>query len=116
MGQDRIVDNDATQGNTDVLSFGAGVASNQLWFRHTGNDLEVSIIDTADRATVQNWYLGNAYHVEQIKTNDGKVLLDTQVENLVQAMAAFAPPAMGQTSLTASQQTTLAPVLVANWH
>jgi hypothetical protein len=31
-------------------------------------------------------------------------------------MAAFAPPAMGQTSLTAAQQTALAPVLAANWH
>jgi len=116
MGQDRIVDNDATQGNTDVLSFGAGVASNQLWFRHTGNDLEVSIIGTADKATVQNWYGGTANHVEQIRASDGKVLLDTQVEALVQAMAAFAPPAAGQASLSAAQQTALAPVLAANWH
>jgi Ca2+-binding RTX toxin-like protein len=74
------------------------------------------IIGTADKATVQNWYLGNAYHVEQIKSGDGKLLQDTQVDKLVQAMAAFAPPAMGQTSLTAAQQTALAPVLAANWH
>lgn len=111
-----MVENDATAGNTDMLSFGAGIASNQLWFRHTGNDLEVSIIGTADKATLQDWYSGNPYHVEQIKLGDGKVLLDTQVETLVQAMAAFAPPAMGQTSLTAAQQTALAPVLAANWH
>jgi len=44
------------------------------------------------------------------------VLLNTQVEALVQAMASFAPPAMGQTSLTATQQTLLAPTLAANWH
>jgi len=115
-GADTVQENDATPGTTDVLSFGAGVASDQLWFRHTGSDLEVSIIGTADKATVQNWYSGSSYHVEQIKTSDSKVLLDTQVENLVQAMASFAPPAMGQTSLTASQQTALAPVLAANWH
>lgn len=116
MGQDCVVDNDAATGNTDVLSFGPDIATDQLWFGHTGNDLQVGIIGTADKITVQNWYLGNDYHVEQIKTSDNKVLLDTQVEALVQAMASFAPPAMGQTSLTASQQTALAPVLAANWH
>jgi hypothetical protein len=66
--------------------------------------------------TVQNWYLGSQYHVEQIKASDNKVLLDTQVEALVQAMAGFMPPAMGQTALTATQQTALAPALAANWH
>jgi len=116
MAQDRIVENDATAGNIDVLSFGAGIANDQLWFRHTGNDLEVSIIGTADKATVQNWYLGDAYHVEQVKSGDGKALQHIDVEKLVSAMAGFAPPAMGQTSLTASQQTALAPVLAANWH
>jgi Ca2+-binding RTX toxin-like protein len=119
MGQDRLVENDAndaTAGNTDVLSFGTGITTNQLWFRHTGNDLEVSVIGTNDKATVQNWYSGNQYHVEQIKLSDGKMLLDTQVEALVQAMAGFTPPPMGQTSLAASQQTALAPVLAASWH
>ncbi|WP_411885843.1 calcium-binding protein [Polaromonas sp. YR568] len=116
MAQDRIVENDATVGNTDVLSFITGVSNNQLWFSHTGNDLAINIIGTADRMTVQNWYLGNQYHVEQIKTSDNKVLLDTQVEALVQAMAGFVPPSMGQTTLTAAQQTALAPVLAANWH
>jgi Ca2+-binding RTX toxin-like protein len=116
MGQDRIVENDITAGNTDTVSFASGIANNQLWFNHTGNDLQISIIGTADKMTLQNWYLGNQYHVEQIKTGDSKVLLDTQVEVLVQAMAGFVPPAMGQTTLTAAQQTALAPVLAANWH
>ncbi len=115
-GADTIQENDTTAGNTDVLQFMAGISTNQLWFRKTNNDLEVSIIGTADKATVQNWYLGNQYHVEQIKSGDGKLLQDTQVDKLVQAMAAFTPPAMGQTSLTAAQQTALTPVLAANWH
>ena len=65
---------------------------------------------------MQNWYLGNQYHVEQIKAGDGKVLQDTEVDKLVQAMAGFTVPAMGQTTLTAAQQTALAPVLAASWH
>jgi hypothetical protein len=85
-----------------------------------GGAMASAMTEVANRytaaATVQNWYRGSAYHVEQIKSGDGKLLQDTQVDKLVQAMAAFAPPAMGQTSLTAAQQTALAPVLAANWH
>ncbi|GHU17827.1 hypothetical protein FACS189475_02290 [Betaproteobacteria bacterium] len=50
-----------------------------------------------------------------IKTNDCQVLLQTQVEVLVQAMAAFAPPAAGQTTLPQDVQDALAPVIAANW-
>ncbi|EJL82579.1 hypothetical protein PMI15_03010, partial [Polaromonas sp. CF318] len=113
---DTIQENDTTAGNTDTLQFMAGINSDQLWFRKAGNNLEVSILGTADKATVQNWYLGSAYHVEQIKAGGGKVLLDTQVQQLVQAMALFKPPPMGQTTLTSQQQTALAPVLAASWH
>jgi len=60
--------------------------------------------------------LGNQYRVEQFRTSDGKVLLDSQVQSLVDAMAAFAPPAAGQTTLPAHCSTALAPVIVANWH
>ncbi|MBN8476156.1 MAG: hypothetical protein J0M27_15345 [Sulfuritalea sp.] len=83
--------------------------------RHVGNHLEASIIGTTDKFTVENWYLGSNFHVEQFKTADGKLLLDSQVENLVQAMAVFAPPAPGQTSLPSYYQEVLAPVIAANW-
>jgi myo-inositol-hexaphosphate 3-phosphohydrolase len=111
-----VQENDATAGNIDVAQFDTGIADDQLWFRHVGNNLEVSVIGTTDKLVVQNWYLGSQYHVEQFKTSDGKTLLDSQVQNLVQAMAAFAPPAAGQTSLSGSTATTLNPVIVANWH
>jgi hypothetical protein len=115
-GVDTIQENDAAAGNTDVLQFLSGVNANQLWFGKSGNNLEVSIIGTTDMAILQNWYLGNACHVEKIMSGDGKTLQDSQVDKLVQAMASFTPPAMGQTTLSASQQTALAPVLAANWH
>jgi Ca2+-binding RTX toxin-like protein len=108
-------DYDATPGNTDLLQFLFDINANQLWFRQAGNNLEVSVIGTADKVTMNNWYLGSGYHVEQVRSGDNKLLLDTKVQNLVQAMAAFAPPPMGQTNLTAAQQAALAPVLAANW-
>jgi len=116
MGQDRVSEDDVTPGATDELLFGEGVTPEQLWFRHVGNDLEVSIIGTADKATVQDWYLGGQHHVEHIKVEDGKVLLDSQVETLVQAMAAYAPPATGQMDLSAGYAAALAPVIGAVWH
>ena len=114
-GADRIQENDATVGNTDVLQFGTDVAADQLWFRQQGNDLEVSIIGTADKAVVENWYLGSSYHLEQFKTSDGKTLLDSKVQDLVSAMASFTPPAVGQTTLPSNYQTSLLPVIAADW-
>jgi Ca2+-binding RTX toxin-like protein len=48
-------------------------------------------------------------------TTGGKVLRDTQVNLLVNAMAAFAPPAVGQTTLSTADQNALNPVIAANW-
>ncbi|MRT54496.1 hemolysin [Xylella fastidiosa subsp. multiplex] len=114
-GVDRIEDYDTTTGNADVLSIGQGVSINQLWFQHVGNDLEVSIIGTGDQITIRDWYSNAAYHVEQFKTSDGKVLRDSQVNALVSAMAGFAPPVLGQTSLSTDYQKALNPLIAAHW-
>ncbi|QDL56146.1 calcium-binding protein [Rhodoferax aquaticus] len=114
-GYDWISENDASTGNTDTVQYLGDVHADQLWFRKVNNNLEVSIIGNNGSVSINNWYLGSQYHVEQFKTSDGKTLLDSQVQNLVNAMAAFAPPTAGQTTLTAAQQTALAPVIAANW-
>jgi len=114
-GADTVTDSDSTAGNIDLMSIGTGVATNQLWFRQVGTSLEVSIIGTSDKMTISNWYSGMANHVEQFKTSDGKTLLDTKVASLVSAMAAFAPPAAGQTTLPDAYQASLNAVIVANW-
>jgi VCBS repeat-containing protein len=114
-GRDTIIEMDATPGVEDVLRFGEGIASDQLWLQQVGSDLKVSIIGTGDSTTLSNWYSGSQYHVEQFRAGDGKTLLDSQVQNMVDAMAAFSPPAAGETSLSAGYQTALQPVFVANW-
>lgn len=114
-GAELVQENDATAGNSDLFQFMAGVAIDQIWFRQLSNDLEVSIIGTTDKATLQNWYMGSQYRVEQFKTSDGKTLLDSKVQDLVSAMASFTPPAVGQTSLPSGYQSTLLPVIAANW-
>jgi Ca2+-binding RTX toxin-like protein len=116
-GADAINDMDATVGNTDVLQF-SDVAASQLWFARNGasNDLQINVIGSNDSVTVKNWFLSSMCHVEQIKTSDGMTLVDTQVANMIQAMAAFNVPAAGQTSLPIDYQTALAPAFAANWH
>ena len=113
-GQDTIVENDSTGGVNDLLQWGSSIRHDQLWLVKSGNNLEVSVIGTTDKAIIKDWYLGTAQHVEQIWA-DGKVLTDTKVQALVDAMAGFSPPPAGQTTLSSSYQTALNPVIAANW-
>ena len=39
----------------------------------------------------------------------------SQVQVLIDAMASFAPPAAGQTTLPSTHQATLAPLIATNW-
>jgi Ca2+-binding RTX toxin-like protein len=114
-GNELVLENDATAGNSDSLDFMAGISADQVWFRHVGNNLEVSLIGTDDKAVLQNWYLGSQYHVEQFHTSDGQTLLDSKVQDLVNAMASFAPPGIGQTTLPPSYQSALLPIIAADW-
>ncbi|WP_241090048.1 calcium-binding protein [Pseudomonas viridiflava] len=113
-GRDVINNYDVSSG-TDVLQFGTEVSLDDLWFRRSGSDLEVSIIDTSDKVVVSNWYAANDYQVDQFKTADGKTLLDSQVQSLVDSMASFGVDAGAERNLTAAQQTQLDAVLAANW-
>jgi Ca2+-binding RTX toxin-like protein len=103
-------------GGTNTLQFGAGIAIDQLWFAQVGADLDISEIGTNSQIIVKNWYSGPANHVQQIATNDGHTLLDTQVANLVNAMASYSLPALGQTTLPPDMANQLEPVITANWH
>ncbi|TLU81939.1 MAG: calcium-binding protein [Chlorobium sp.] len=114
-GQDVIADTDATAGNNDVLAFASDVTYEQLWLRHVGNDLVVSIIGGTDSVAIRDWYSGSANHIEQIRAGDGKVLTDANIDALVQAMSVMNAPATGQTVLPQAMQSQLAPVLAASW-
>lgn len=83
---------EATASAHDVVQFGSDISTDQLRFRHVGNNLEATIVGTTDKLVIRDWYLGDAYRVEEFKTADGQVLLDSQVEALVSAMASFVPP------------------------
>jgi len=56
-----------------------------------------------------------ANQVESVKLSDGKTLAASKVQGLVDAMAAFTPPATGQTTLPANYQTALNNVIASSW-
>ncbi len=116
-GVDKVFDDSLATGSADVdvARFDADIATDQLWFQQVANDLEVSVIGTGDKLAVLNWYLGSQFHVEQFKTSNGQTLIESQVQNLVSAMAGFAPPAAGETTLSAAYASQLNPVIAANW-
>jgi hypothetical protein len=103
------------QTQTNELSFTAA-DSNQLWFSRSGNDLLVSVIGTSADVDISNWYSTDSNSVQLFSAADGKVLSNNQVDALVNAMASFAPPAAGATTLPDSYQSQLQPIISANWH
>lgn len=112
-GQDTIVD---YGGSADRIELGSDIAADQLWFQRSGSSLVVSVIGTTDRITVNSWYSSDAYKVETLQLANGQTLASTQVQALVDAMASFAPPAAGQTTLPPNYQSSLGGVIASSWN
>ncbi len=110
--QSIIIENDTTTSQFDTLNI-RGAASSQLWFTRSGDDLVIQSIGTTNTCTIDDWYLGDAHQVEIIKSSDNRTILDNQVQNLVNAMAAFAVPTT--TTLPPDYRAVLDPIIAANW-
>ena len=113
-GQDRITENDTTWFVNDLLKVG-GATSKQLWFTQNGSSLDISVIGTQDKVTIDGWFLGSANKVEKITASDGKSLTAAKVQTLVNAMASFTPPADGVTTLPASTPASVTKVIASSW-
>jgi Ca2+-binding RTX toxin-like protein len=116
------VNNTAADGITTAngeVAFEAGVANTQLWLERVGNDLQIDILGSSDHLTVSGWYGGNdRAQVQRITTADGKAL-DSQIDQLVSAMAAFTTGNPGFNPVTASQMPsdpTLQVTIASAWH
>jgi Ca2+-binding RTX toxin-like protein len=72
-GQDTIYDDDATAGNVDVIQFKAGVAPESVQAKRVGENLVLTIADTADQVTVVNYFISDAasgWAIEEIRFAD----------------------------------------------
>jgi Ca2+-binding RTX toxin-like protein len=114
-GMDTIVDKDSTFFNSDALKI-ANAKSNQLWFTRSGNNLNIAIIGTTDKVTIQDWYTSSANRVEKITAlGDNKTLNLSRLSGLVSAMAGFTNQAMAGTDLPASTSNTLSKLITSSW-
>jgi Ca2+-binding RTX toxin-like protein len=86
-GQDLVQD---SSGTADKLLFDAGINPLDLVFSYDqSSHLRIAVHNTTDTVTIRNWYINAANRAEVIEAGDGQVLLSSQVDQLIQAMAAF---------------------------
>ncbi|MBF0182512.1 MAG: hypothetical protein HQM03_21050, partial [Magnetococcales bacterium] len=119
-GQDSIVDH-STYGvnavyNTDEVQFGAGIAFDTIVLEKNQGALNLRY-GNGDQVRIANWDSGAGDQVERIQTEDGSVLLNTRVDQLIQAMATFSASHNGiawDQALTQYHDETQA-ILAANW-
>jgi Ca2+-binding RTX toxin-like protein len=115
-GQDTIIDTDPFPGNQDRAIFGATINPLDLVLTRQVNDLRLAIHGSTDQVIIQNWYGGATNQIETIQAGNGMALLNTQVDQLIQAMASFSQ----QTGLTWDQAIDQRPqdvqaVLAVSW-
>jgi len=114
-GIDTISDYDWTGTGVDKVSLGADIATDQVWFSSDGNNLTLSVIGTDDSIMIEGWGMSQESRIEEFHLADASVLYENQVQQLVDAMSAFSPPAAGQLTLPPEMQTELAPVISSSW-
>jgi hypothetical protein len=125
-----------TNSAASTLFFGHGIGDNQLWFDRvdgsgnissTGNNLRITIMGTSTQITVNNEFnSSDAYaHLNEFQLSDTALMLDSQLSNLVSAMAAFEtkyqtahgvafdPTNAGNSSITDS---TVLSAVSSDWH
>ena len=88
-GKDTIEDYDSTEGNLDTIRFGAGIKPADLIFKYVNNNLQISQHGSTDSVTVNSWQYGKSYQIENVRTANGSMITNTQVDKLIQAMATF---------------------------
>lgn len=115
-GQDVISTGDSASSAVDILQLNADYIEPQyIWFAQTGNDLAINLLDTGDSVTVSNWYSGGGNHLAEIRTTSGYVLLDSQVQNLVDAMSSFVASGGEASDYFTPEREQLNAVIATNW-
>ena len=86
-----VIDNyDADADSIDIARF-ENVSYEDLWFSRTANDLQINVVGTDDQVTVSNWYDDADYQLGRIEASTS-ALLNSQVDQLVNAMATYDIP------------------------
>ena len=111
----------ATQGagTTNELDFTGGITEQNLWFEQSGTDLKIDLLGTSTQVDVSGWFGSTNNQLQEISA--GSLKIDSQVSQLVQAMATYSANNPGFDPTTAGvssvpNDTTLQNALTAAWH
>jgi VCBS repeat-containing protein len=104
-----------SSGTNDNVVFNQ-VSHDQLWFWRTGNHLNIGIVNTEDKLTIQNWFSSPDAKIEAFNTSDDSyALYESNVQQLVDAMAAFSAPASGSLDVPQTIQDDVQSVITTAW-
>ena len=137
MGKDVINNGVSTTNSANgTLFFGHGIADNQLWFDQvdnsgtistSGNNLRIDIMGSTTSMTINGFFTGGSSTYEQLsefELSDSGLKLDSQLANLVSAMATFETSyaaahggtAFDPTAVSSITDTTVLSAVSSDWH
>uniref|UniRef100_UPI0024844364 calcium-binding protein n=1 Tax=Paenibacillus tengchongensis TaxID=2608684 RepID=UPI0024844364 len=88
-------------GNDTIVEYGGGTGTDmvdlklnhdEIIVEKSGSNLLLRIAGSTDTLTVLDWKSSSSYQTEVFQAQDGWRLLNTQVDQLIQAMASFTTP------------------------
>ena len=102
---------------SNALAFGSGLSDQNLWFVQSGNNLQIDLMGTKTHVTISGWFSSAANQTQEITA--GGLEIDSQVSQLVQAMASYSAANPGFNPTTATQapnDPTLQSTIASAWH
>ena len=86
-GKDTIYDQDSNPNNKDRIQLGYDILNTV--FKRDGSNLCIGFADSTDTITINNWYSGTSYQIEEIKSSDNRSITNVQLQLMIDAMAAY---------------------------
>jgi hypothetical protein len=110
---------DYSSGTSNEFDFAGDVTDQNLWFLQSGNNLQIDVMGTNNQATIDGWF-NSGNQASELFTAGG-LKLDSQISQLVQAMAAYSGSHTGfdPTASNVHQipnDTALQNTVAAAWH
>ena len=112
-GDTTVYNYDTNAASVDIARF-EDVSVEELWFSRNGSNLQITVAGTDDRVTISNWYSNANYQLDRIEVGSS-VLLNSQVEQLVSAMASYNVPSGAGNVIPQEVKDNLQPVIAEVW-
>ena len=91
-----------TSGNAKgLMEFLSSITDQSLWLKQSGSNLEVDLLGTTSKVTINGWFTNASSQLATIQTDGDGMKLDSQVAQLVSAMASYASSHSGFNPATA---------------